>query len=150
MTPRFSDEVIICVFACVCLSKAEIQPHTKMTAASSDSICIILYYKYGCYQLQLPLTLTYFAFWTILLVVEPSSHNLITRPSSEMVSRSYFAYFYSNLCLPFLFQPRSPGKALFDMVCDHLNLTEGDYFGLEYTNHRKMTVSEAHVNNGRT
>lgn len=67
-----------------------------------------------------------------------------------MVSKSYFAYFNSNLCLPFLFQPRSPGKALFDMVCDHLNLTEGDYFGLEYTNHRKMAVSEAHGNNGRT
>lgn len=44
-----------------------------------------------------------------------------------------------------LFQPRSPGKVLFDLVCDHLNLTEGDYFGLEYTNHRKMAVSEAHL-----
>uniref|UniRef100_A0A674N3I0 FERM, ARHGEF and pleckstrin domain-containing protein 1 n=1 Tax=Takifugu rubripes TaxID=31033 RepID=A0A674N3I0_TAKRU len=38
--------------------------------------------------------------------------------------------------------PRSPGKVLFDLVCDHLNLTEGDYFGLEYTNHHKMPVSE--------
>uniref|UniRef100_H2U713 FERM, ARHGEF and pleckstrin domain-containing protein 1 n=1 Tax=Takifugu rubripes TaxID=31033 RepID=H2U713_TAKRU len=36
--------------------------------------------------------------------------------------------------------PRSPGKVLFDLVCDHLNLTEGDYFGLEYTNHHKMPV----------
>uniref|UniRef100_H3CSA0 FERM domain-containing protein n=1 Tax=Tetraodon nigroviridis TaxID=99883 RepID=H3CSA0_TETNG len=35
---------------------------------------------------------------------------------------------------------RSPGKALFDLVCDHLNLTERDYFGLEYTNHRKMAI----------
>nr|XP_046237982.1 FERM, ARHGEF and pleckstrin domain-containing protein 1-like [Scatophagus argus] len=35
---------------------------------------------------------------------------------------------------------RSPGKALFDQVCVHLNLSEGDYFGLEYTDHRKMTL----------
>ncbi|MEQ2192181.1 FERM, ARHGEF and pleckstrin domain-containing protein 1, partial [Xenoophorus captivus] len=35
---------------------------------------------------------------------------------------------------------RAPGKVLFDLVCVHLNLTEGDYFGLEYTDHRKMTV----------
>lgn len=65
-----------------------------------------------------------------------------------MVSWDSIYYLYSNLCLPFcfpLFQPRSPGKVLFDLVCDHLNLTEGDYFGLEYTNHRKMAVSEAHL-----
>ncbi|KAM4560023.1 FERM, ARHGEF and pleckstrin domain-containing protein 1-like isoform 1-T1 [Odontesthes bonariensis] len=35
---------------------------------------------------------------------------------------------------------RSPGKVLFDLACAHLNLTEGDYFGLEYQDHRKMTV----------
>uniref|UniRef100_A0A3P9KWF8 FERM, ARHGEF and pleckstrin domain-containing protein 1 n=1 Tax=Oryzias latipes TaxID=8090 RepID=A0A3P9KWF8_ORYLA len=35
---------------------------------------------------------------------------------------------------------RSPGKGLFDLVCAHLNLTEADYFGLEYQDHRKMTV----------
>uniref|UniRef100_A0A671XTL5 FERM, ARHGEF and pleckstrin domain-containing protein 1 n=1 Tax=Sparus aurata TaxID=8175 RepID=A0A671XTL5_SPAAU len=29
---------------------------------------------------------------------------------------------------------------LFDLVCVHLNLTEGDYFGLEYQDHRKMAV----------
>lgn len=39
-----------------------------------------------------------------------------------------------------LFQQRSPGKVLFDLVCAHLNLTEGDYFGLEYQDQRKMTV----------
>ncbi|PWA33809.1 hypothetical protein CCH79_00017222 [Gambusia affinis] len=39
-----------------------------------------------------------------------------------------------------LLQQRAPGKMLFDLVCVHLNLTEGDYFGLEYTDHRKMTV----------
>ncbi|RXN00055.1 FERM, RhoGEF and pleckstrin domain-containing protein 1 [Acipenser ruthenus] len=43
----------------------------------------------------------------------------------------------------FSFEPReqrAPGKILFDLVCTHLNLIEGDYFGLEYQDHRKMTV----------
>ncbi|XP_061918160.1 FERM, ARHGEF and pleckstrin domain-containing protein 1-like isoform X1 [Entelurus aequoreus] len=35
---------------------------------------------------------------------------------------------------------RSPGKVLFDLICVHLNLVEGDYFGLEYQDQRKMTV----------
>lgn len=35
---------------------------------------------------------------------------------------------------------RASGKALFDLVCSHLNLIEGDYFGLEFQDHRKMTV----------
>ncbi|XP_030636646.1 FERM, ARHGEF and pleckstrin domain-containing protein 1 isoform X3 [Chanos chanos] len=35
---------------------------------------------------------------------------------------------------------RAPGKLLFDLICSHLNLIEGDYFGLEYQDHRKMTV----------
>ncbi|MBN3286223.1 FARP1 protein, partial [Polyodon spathula] len=35
---------------------------------------------------------------------------------------------------------RAPGKILFDLVCTHLNLIEGDYFGLEFQDHRKMTV----------
>uniref|UniRef100_A0A667XSG9 FERM, ARHGEF and pleckstrin domain-containing protein 1 n=1 Tax=Myripristis murdjan TaxID=586833 RepID=A0A667XSG9_9TELE len=35
---------------------------------------------------------------------------------------------------------RSPGKVLFDLVCAHLNLVEGDYFGLEYQDQRKMMV----------
>uniref|UniRef100_A0A8D0CK29 FERM, ARHGEF and pleckstrin domain-containing protein 1 n=1 Tax=Scleropages formosus TaxID=113540 RepID=A0A8D0CK29_SCLFO len=38
-------------------------------------------------------------------------------------------------------QQRAPGKVLFDMVCTHLNLIEGDYFGLEFQNQHKMTVS---------
>lgn len=42
---------------------------------------------------------------------------------------------------PLSLQQRSLGKALFDLVCAHLNLVEGDYFGLEYQDHRKMTVS---------
>ncbi|RVE75538.1 hypothetical protein OJAV_G00017660 [Oryzias javanicus] len=40
----------------------------------------------------------------------------------------------------FQISQRSPGKGLFDLVCAHLNLTEADYFGLEYQDHRKMTV----------
>uniref|UniRef100_A0A8C9WS29 FERM, ARHGEF and pleckstrin domain-containing protein 1 n=1 Tax=Scleropages formosus TaxID=113540 RepID=A0A8C9WS29_SCLFO len=35
---------------------------------------------------------------------------------------------------------RAPGKLLFDLVCTHLNLIEGDYFGLEFQDHRRMTV----------
>uniref|UniRef100_A0A9J8D0V3 FERM, ARHGEF and pleckstrin domain-containing protein 1 n=1 Tax=Cyprinus carpio carpio TaxID=630221 RepID=A0A9J8D0V3_CYPCA len=35
---------------------------------------------------------------------------------------------------------RAPGKVLFDLVCAHLNLIEGDYFGLEFQDQRKMTV----------
>ncbi|XP_048048654.1 FERM, ARHGEF and pleckstrin domain-containing protein 1 [Megalobrama amblycephala] len=34
---------------------------------------------------------------------------------------------------------RSSGRVLFEMVCMHLNLVEGDYFGLEFqSHHRKM------------
>ncbi|XP_037330988.2 FERM, ARHGEF and pleckstrin domain-containing protein 1-like isoform X3 [Pungitius pungitius] len=40
----------------------------------------------------------------------------------------------------FQISQRSPGKVLFDQVCVHLNLAEGDYFGLEYQDQRKMTV----------
>uniref|UniRef100_A0AAQ5XHB1 FERM, ARHGEF and pleckstrin domain-containing protein 1 n=1 Tax=Amphiprion ocellaris TaxID=80972 RepID=A0AAQ5XHB1_AMPOC len=40
----------------------------------------------------------------------------------------------------FQISQRSPGKVLFDLVCVHLNLSEGDYFGLEYQDQRKMTV----------
>lgn len=35
---------------------------------------------------------------------------------------------------------RAPGKALLDAVCTHLNLVEGDYFGLEFQDHRKIMV----------
>lgn len=37
-------------------------------------------------------------------------------------------------------QQRAPGKVLFDAVCNHLNLVEGDYFGLEFPDHRKIVV----------
>ncbi|XP_054830898.1 FERM, ARHGEF and pleckstrin domain-containing protein 1 isoform X2 [Eublepharis macularius] len=35
---------------------------------------------------------------------------------------------------------RAPGKVLLDAVCNHLNLVEGDYFGLEFLDHKKITV----------
>ncbi|XP_075446937.1 FERM, ARHGEF and pleckstrin domain-containing protein 1 isoform X2 [Ascaphus truei] len=35
---------------------------------------------------------------------------------------------------------RAPGKVLLDAVCSHLNLVEGDYFGLEFQDHRKIMV----------
>uniref|UniRef100_A0AAR2L881 FERM, ARHGEF and pleckstrin domain-containing protein 1 n=1 Tax=Pygocentrus nattereri TaxID=42514 RepID=A0AAR2L881_PYGNA len=37
---------------------------------------------------------------------------------------------------------RASGKVLFEMVCAHLNLVEGDYFGLEFQDQRKMMVSD--------
>uniref|UniRef100_A0AAY4B9Q3 FERM, ARHGEF and pleckstrin domain-containing protein 1 n=1 Tax=Denticeps clupeoides TaxID=299321 RepID=A0AAY4B9Q3_9TELE len=36
--------------------------------------------------------------------------------------------------------PRATGKVLFDLACSHLNLIEGDYFGLEFQDHRRMMV----------
>uniref|UniRef100_A0AAQ5ZRU2 FERM, ARHGEF and pleckstrin domain-containing protein 1 n=1 Tax=Amphiprion ocellaris TaxID=80972 RepID=A0AAQ5ZRU2_AMPOC len=33
---------------------------------------------------------------------------------------------------------KASGKMLFDLVCSHMNLIEGDYFGLEFQNHQKM------------
>lgn len=33
----------------------------------------------------------------------------------------------------------APGKVLLDAVCNHLNLVEGDYFGLELPDHQKIT-----------
>uniref|UniRef100_A0A7N8XS80 FERM, ARHGEF and pleckstrin domain-containing protein 1 n=1 Tax=Mastacembelus armatus TaxID=205130 RepID=A0A7N8XS80_9TELE len=39
----------------------------------------------------------------------------------------------------------SSGKVLFDLVCSHMNLIEGDYFGLEFQNHQKMMVRPKHT-----
>ena len=41
-------------------------------------------------------------------------------------------------------QQRAPGKVLLDAVCNHLNLVEGDYFGLEFPDHKKITVGDVH------
>ncbi|KAJ7419217.1 hypothetical protein BTVI_26306 [Pitangus sulphuratus] len=43
-------------------------------------------------------------------------------------------------CFVLFLQQRAPGKALHDAVCNHLNLVEGDYFGLEFPDNKKMMV----------
>uniref|UniRef100_A0A673BZ31 FERM, ARHGEF and pleckstrin domain-containing protein 1 n=1 Tax=Sphaeramia orbicularis TaxID=375764 RepID=A0A673BZ31_9TELE len=40
---------------------------------------------------------------------------------------------------------KASGKVLFDLVCSHMNLIEGDYFGLEFQNHQKMVVWLDHI-----
>ncbi|KAF3843219.1 hypothetical protein F7725_002068 [Dissostichus mawsoni] len=40
---------------------------------------------------------------------------------------------------------KASGKVLFDLVCSHMNLVEGDYFGLEFQNHQKMMVWLDHI-----
>ncbi|KAM9804576.1 FERM, ARHGEF and pleckstrin domain-containing protein 1 [Neosynchiropus ocellatus] len=40
---------------------------------------------------------------------------------------------------------KASGKMLLDLVCSHLNLIEGDYFGLEFQNHQKMMVWLDHI-----
>lgn len=47
---------------------------------------------------------------------------------------------FVTLAFVFLLQQRAPGKVLHDAVCNHLNLVEGDYFGLEFPDHKKMMV----------
>lgn len=37
-------------------------------------------------------------------------------------------------------QQKASGKVLLDLVCSHMNLIEGDYFGLEFQNHQKIIV----------
>lgn len=77
--------------------------------------------------------------------VLPAEPSLNGKPASHISVKDQLVR-KTHLCLnltvfPLLFlQQRSPGKVLFDLVCAHLNLTEGDYFGLEYQDHRKMTV----------
>ncbi|XP_061579437.1 FERM, ARHGEF and pleckstrin domain-containing protein 1 isoform X1 [Cololabis saira] len=40
---------------------------------------------------------------------------------------------------------KASGKMLLDLVCSHMNLIEGDYFGLEFQNHQKMVVWLDHI-----
>lgn len=47
---------------------------------------------------------------------------------------------FVTLGFVFFLQQRAPGKVLHDAVCNHLNLVEGDYFGLEFPDHKKMMV----------
>lgn len=49
-----------------------------------------------------------------------------------------FLHIIYNICSSI--QQRAPGKILLDAVCNHLNLVEGDYFGLEFLDHKKVMV----------
>uniref|UniRef100_A0A674N861 FERM, ARHGEF and pleckstrin domain-containing protein 1 n=1 Tax=Takifugu rubripes TaxID=31033 RepID=A0A674N861_TAKRU len=40
---------------------------------------------------------------------------------------------------------KASGKVLLDLVCSHMNLIEGDYFGLEFQNHQKIIVWLDHI-----
>ncbi|XP_054887271.1 FERM, ARHGEF and pleckstrin domain-containing protein 1-like isoform X1 [Poeciliopsis prolifica] len=40
---------------------------------------------------------------------------------------------------------KASGKVLFDLVCSHMNLIEGGYFGLEFQNHKSMMVWLDHI-----
>uniref|UniRef100_A0A665XFE3 FERM, ARHGEF and pleckstrin domain-containing protein 1 n=1 Tax=Echeneis naucrates TaxID=173247 RepID=A0A665XFE3_ECHNA len=51
-----------------------------------------------------------------------------------------FVFFFSTCS-----QQKASGKVLFDLVCSHMNLIEGDYFGLEFQNHQKMMVWLDHI-----
>jgi len=52
----------------------------------------------------------------------------------------FFFFFLFHL------QQKASGKVLFDLVCSHMNLIEGDYFGLEFQNHQKMMVRKFRSN----
>lgn len=64
-------------------------------------------------------------------------------PTLQSKDNHYCTMYFWNLPCMFLclLQQRASGKVVFDLVCTHLNLVEGDYFGLEYQHH-KMMVSE--------
>lgn len=64
--------------------------------------------------------------------VSCSGNAVLLSPVSERVH---------NPCC-FCSQQRAPGKVLLDAVCNHLNLVEGDYFGLEFPDHKKITVGD--------
>jgi len=49
----------------------------------------------------------------------------------------------------FQVQSKAPGRVLFDQVCKQLNLLEVDYFGLEYQDGSRVTVSVAHAHRHR-
>uniref|UniRef100_A0A8C5NWS8 FERM, ARHGEF and pleckstrin domain-containing protein 1 n=1 Tax=Jaculus jaculus TaxID=51337 RepID=A0A8C5NWS8_JACJA len=70
------------------------------------------------------------------------SHDSLERGPVEPEGASVVAKELGGGCNAFCFclQQRAPGKVLLDAVCNHLNLVEGDYFGLEFPDHKKITV----------
>ncbi|KAA8588102.1 hypothetical protein FQN60_001296 [Etheostoma spectabile] len=51
----------------------------------------------------------------------------------------------ASICFSSCSQQKASGKVLVDLVCSHMNLIEGDYFGLEFQNHQKMMVWLDHI-----
>lgn len=63
--------------------------------------------------------------------------------SQHLFSSSLSSLMFTYVSVSSL-QQRASGKVLFEMVCAHLNLVEGDYFSLEFQDQHKMTVRLMH------
>uniref|UniRef100_A0A673C584 FERM, ARHGEF and pleckstrin domain-containing protein 1 n=1 Tax=Sphaeramia orbicularis TaxID=375764 RepID=A0A673C584_9TELE len=70
--------------------------------------------------------------------VVKGSQGSLSKPMRTLLCNVSLNTFFSSL---FHSQQKASGKVLFDLVCSHMNLIEGDYFGLEFQNHQKMVVS---------
>ncbi|XP_045074884.1 FERM, ARHGEF and pleckstrin domain-containing protein 1-like, partial [Coregonus clupeaformis] len=69
--------------------------------------------------------------------LEPGQRPRTTAPGRQVSIR---VQLLDDVTEVFHVSQRAPAKALFDLVCVHLNLSEGDYFGLQYQNPRRMMV----------
>ncbi|XP_045071121.1 FERM, ARHGEF and pleckstrin domain-containing protein 1-like isoform X1 [Coregonus clupeaformis] len=69
--------------------------------------------------------------------LEPGQRPRTTPPGRQVSIR---VQLLDDVTEVFHVSQRAPAKALFDLVCVHLNLSEGDYFGLQYQNPRRMMV----------
>lgn len=58
----------------------------------------------------------------------------VRKPATGVVPARVLTLFF------LLSQQKASGKVLLDLVCSHMNLIEGDYFGLEFQNHQKIMV----------
>uniref|UniRef100_A0A8K9XDX8 FERM, ARHGEF and pleckstrin domain-containing protein 1 n=1 Tax=Oncorhynchus mykiss TaxID=8022 RepID=A0A8K9XDX8_ONCMY len=69
--------------------------------------------------------------------LEPGQRPPTTPPGRQVSIR---VQLLDDVTEVFNISQRAPAKALFDLVCVHLNLAERDYFGLQYQNPRRMMV----------
>ena len=72
----------------------------------------------------------------------PSTHSRVgsaTSGGSRMISVK--VHMLDDSITLFQVQAKAPGRILFDQVCKQLNLLEVDYFGLEYQDAYRVTVS---------
>uniref|UniRef100_A0A2I3TDY2 FERM, ARHGEF and pleckstrin domain-containing protein 1 n=1 Tax=Pan troglodytes TaxID=9598 RepID=A0A2I3TDY2_PANTR len=81
----------------------------------------------------------------------PRSHMTCRLRNPEVSCSEELWFVFIRACLRdnpccFCSQQRAPGKVLLDAVCNHLNLVEGDYFGLEFPDHKKITVGDVNFN----